>query len=525
MAAIIAACAGVIVWILHISASSLDATKQQDERRLLHVVVETQQNTLGRALEDYTNWKELYEEFEGPARPSWQANNVGPYLAATFDLDDVFVTTKTGKVVYAYASPRHYRPSTADLRTIAQLARLAFRIEPADAQRAATGFVSIHGSAALAVTATIRAVTAPVNSHFAVVAFREFDRAHIAKLSHDYGIAGLRAEQESGGITLRTPGGEPSRFHLVWRPSEEGHRLFSDILPVALAATAVALLAFAGVVFAWWRILEHMRLGEALILKAEIETGITRAEAAEETSRSKSAFIANMSHELRTPLNAIIGFSELIAAEPLGPIQPAKYREYISDIHASGTHLLRIIEDILHVSRIESGNFEPDLSPASIPNAVSDAVRMVDVIARKRGISLRVTGIHPLDVLVDSRALRQILINLLSNAVKFSEEGGVVQVDWQSTLDACEIRIKDQGCGISPETLARLGTPFVQAEHAYSRKYQGTGLGLAISFRLAEAMGGSIDVKSEMNVGTTVILSLPLAVCKQIRTSKATLAA
>jgi signal transduction histidine kinase len=514
MAVIVAACAGAIVWIVKVSATSLDMTQQQSERRLLRVVVETQQKTLANALEDYTNWKELYDDLEGPPQPRWETDNLGPYLVTTFGVDHVFVAARNGLIVYTYSKEPNYRISLADSRAVAQLARLAFRIEPAARQKAATGAITIHGEAALAATATVRATTFNVPSHYALIEMREFSPAYLHALGRDYGITGLHAAPGPAagvGIALAASAGKRSPFRLAWRPSAHGHALFLRALPGVIGAAMAALLAFAGLLFVWWRIAEHMRAGEARILSAELEANRARVELAEETSRSKSAFIANMSHELRTPLNAIIGFSELISAEVLGALRPAKYRDYVQDIHASGRHLLQIVEDVLHVSRIEAGRFEPATERLRVGEAVAESLRMIEVLGAKRGISLTISSVQEAEVLADRKALRQILINVLSNAVKFSPPQGSIEISWSAQGDGCAIQVRDRGCGMPPEVLKDLGKPFVQAEPAYSRQYQGTGLGLAISFKLAEAMGGSIAVGSKLGLGTTVTLCLLLA--------------
>jgi len=227
-------------------------------------------------------------------------------------------------------------------------------------------------------------------------------------------------------------------------------------------------------------------------------------------SRSKSAFIANMSHELRTPLNAIIGFSEVIAAQPLGPIGVPKYREYVLDIQESGRHLLGIVEAMLHISRIDAGKYEPAMEDVSVHESVDEAVTMLKVIAAQRAIALDIhLPSHPVSILADRQGLRQILINLLSNAVKFSPSRSVVTLTCLET-EVCEICISDQGCGIPADLIPSLGQPFVQAEDVYRRSYQGTGLGLSICFRLARAMGASIAIESEEGVGTSVTLRLAI---------------
>ena len=168
---------------------------------------------------------------------------------------------------------------------------------------------------------------------------------------------------------------------------------------------------------------------------------------------------------------------------------------------------MKIINDILLVSKIEAGKFKPKLENVSLSDVLNDSVQMLEVIAAKRRIKLNTLGFsyRPM-VSVDSRALRQILINVISNAVKFSPEDETVDIECTGTdaNGAVEMRVVDRGVGIPPDILRELGTPFVQAEGTYRRKFDGTGLGLAICYRLAEQMGVSIDIESTVNVGTTV---------------------
>jgi len=291
-------------------------------------------------------------------------------------------------------------------------------------------------------------------------------------------------------------------------------------LPAMIATGAIALLALGGLALLWWRVAEHAHLSEVRVNQSQLEASQARAQSAEETSRSKSAFIANMSHELRTPLNAIIGFSELLTAEHFIAISEGKRREYTKAILDSGHHLLRIVNDILQVSRIEAGKYEPEMEVVCLEQAVHDCVRMVSVLAEERGIRFDTqVGAWSHLVYADRQALHQILINILSNAIKFSNERSCIEIACVALDEAYELHIRDEGCGIPNATLNEIGRPFVQAEGAYSRKYQGTGLGLTISFLLARAMGASIEIDSAEGLGTVVKIRVQKAmtVCESER--------
>ena len=231
-------------------------------------------------------------------------------------------------------------------------------------------------------------------------------------------------------------------------------------------------------------------------------------------SRAKSEFLANMSHELRTPLNAIIGFGDLI--EHLAPEERSagKPREYASHISDAGKHLLGIVNDILNISRIESGNFDLDLRLLNLRDVVETSIHLAQtrITQKRQMLDVQIPDDLPF-VLADELRLRQILINLLSNASKFTGESGslcvAVSLDGP---DAVAISVTDTGCGMSQEQTERAVEPFTQIHSTYSRQEEGTGLGLPIAKALVLRHGGNFYITSTPNVGTTVKFTLPTAV-------------
>ncbi len=234
-------------------------------------------------------------------------------------------------------------------------------------------------------------------------------------------------------------------------------------------------------------------------------------EAAEAANRSKSDFLAHMSHELRTPLNAVIGFSEIIFREMFGPVGEPRYVDYARDIHASGTHLLNVIGDILDIAKAESGNAELDEQAVDLGEIAAASVRLIDPRAHAGQIrvEMRVTPDLP-KIDADARRLKQVLINLLANAVKFTPPGGRVTVEVGLGPDGgARLVVRDTGIGMRAEDIPRALEPFSQVDNALSRRFEGTGLGLPLSKKLVELHGGKLAIESTIDRGTTVIVTLP----------------
>ncbi len=245
---------------------------------------------------------------------------------------------------------------------------------------------------------------------------------------------------------------------------------------------------------------------------SERERSILAAkETAEQASRSKTRFLANMSHELRTPLNVIIGFSDMMALAIHGPMGAPAYEQYAADINGSAKHLLAIINDILDIAKIEAGRLDLIEEETPVTHLCDVALKLMQDRAREQAVNLHFEpGPQLPNVVVDQRAMRQVLLNLLSNAIKFTKPGGEVTLRAQLSMDnELMLQVCDTGIGMREEDLSRVLEPFVQVENELARRFEGTGLGLSLAKQLIELHGGRLGIVSKPNFGTTVTVYLP----------------
>jgi len=326
-------------------------------------------------------------------------------------------------------------------------------------------------------------------------------------------VLAIRVTFASAVIPLLYVGTIPMTLAVVAR-----FALLGDVLYLALAAMAVGVHAYLLLLANGLR-----RTSLAMLaLRAEKDDLIARLEEAraisdearrraEAASAAKSRFLATMSHELRTPLNAILGFSEVMKSEVMGPMENPVYKEYAGNIHQSGTHLLKLINEILDLSRIEAGRYDLDEQPIQLSEIVRDCHRMLKLRAESKEqqvIEFLDEDLPP--VWADERAMRQICLNLLSNAVKFAPQGGRITLATGTTEDGGQfLSVADDGPGIPQDEIPMVLQAFGQGSLAPSTTEGGTGLGLSIVQSLVDLHGGTLELKSEPGRGTEAIVKLP----------------
>ena len=232
-----------------------------------------------------------------------------------------------------------------------------------------------------------------------------------------------------------------------------------------------------------------------------------RLEAALE--EQKRSFLRMVSHELRTPLNSILGFSEILTAELYGPLGASQYKEYAEIIHARGQKLLKLVNQVLEIARLEGRTMDFDASSEALAPALDDVMVGLkpEIAARRVRVEVAPEDLPP--VTADGRGLRSVLTQLVHNAVAFSPEGGTVRIEARRCGGEVEILIHDEGDGVHPDELHRLMAPFEQGENALTRKSEGAGLGLPIADLTCRAMGGRLKLSSAPGQGMTATVALP----------------
>ena len=326
----------------------------------------------------------------------------------------------------------------------------------------------------------------------------------------DIAFVYLRGETGAAAALVRAAGGRLCRTPMVLMSATPG----GDLETEALAAGAVDFLDASEASPALLRrIVRYAGFSHGMTRRLIVDGNRHKAVAktASAASARKTRFLAEMSHELRTPLNAILGFSEAVRDEMFGPIEgvaAGKYREYLSDIHASGVHLLTLINDLLDLSKIEAGRM--DLAPERVclSDIAADIDRMTRPQAAAKGVNLSfgTSGAVQAVVFADRRQLTQALLNLVANAIRFTPAGGSVGLSARSEGENLVIAVSDTGCGIAAADLDRVLEPFGQAG---GRAGDGTGLGLPLAGAIMALHRGGLEIASEPGEGTTVSVWLP----------------
>jgi signal transduction histidine kinase/ActR/RegA family two-component response regulator len=293
--------------------------------------------------------------------------------------------------------------------------------------------------------------------------------------------------------------------------------LFGVIFRLPLVGNLlVGAIFFVGGLFVYMGLILQNRLVRGVLRQAEENLkrleAERRATAADAANKAKSGFLWSMSHELRTPLNSILGSCEALREGIYGAMTPAQ-EQAMANIECSGQHQLQLVNDILDLSKIEAGRFEPSVVSFSLVDLCDEIAHMMRPQALQDGLRLFVSLDREVDMIEsDPRRIRQMILNLLGNAVKFTPDGGRVGLELERTTDEVLVSVWDTGIGIAESNLERLFQPFTQLDSELNRQHAGTGLGLSLTAKLASALGGRVEVQSKVGKGSRFTLHLPVEV-------------
>ncbi|MDO8289385.1 MAG: HAMP domain-containing sensor histidine kinase [Parvibaculum sp.] len=296
---------------------------------------------------------------------------------------------------------------------------------------------------------------------------------------------------------------------LIWLLSETGLIVFD--FRIIVATTIVTVLTATPIIYITMGNFREVAASRRALARMTEKLALSFHNA-EQANEAKSRFLANMSHELRTPLNAVIGFSDIMAFQRFGPISNPRYVDYAKDINSSGIHLLGIINDILDLAKIESGEATiEDETYFDAMSAIEVSCTMLRPLAARQNVSLSI-DVPDFTVMLHAveRMVRQVLINILSNAIKYTDDEGTVRLSFERRLNGdFIITVKDTGIGMTQEEMKIAMSPFGQVNSQLSGKHTGTGLGLPLAKAMMEMHDGALIMRSQPGRGTTVSLSFP----------------
>lgn len=487
---------GAMYCIANLAAVRTNEEAKETSTLLAKTALRTLENDLEGRVIDYAWWDVTIAQVEDGIDPIWADDNIGSYLTEAYGYSGSLVIGKDRSVLYGYQSS-DFLP-----KGLTELTGPQTDVFLEDIQRTTMEHTVplsryfVVGDAVVLITAGAITHEYPTEAQLVpnprniLILYKVIDDALLETIADQYRLAGARLANspiDGVGVELNSADGI-SIAALTWDQATPGDDMFHETVPAFVIASVVLLVTASAIYYLWIR-------------------------AAIATSRAKSQILAKMSHEFRTPLNPIIGFSEMIAVEAVGPV-PNPYRDYANDIHQSGKHLQRLVEDLLDLSKIEAGKLELNDSILSVTDIVNAVARMTGskpataMAKHPPEIVAKVAPDLP-NLKADELRVRQVLINIVSNAAKFSG-GKPVAIRADAADGAIRIEVEDEGHGISKDDIERVLMPFEQAVPNQTKNPgEGAGLGLAISRELMGLHGGTLNLQSELGKGTLVTLTFP----------------
>lgn len=510
--------------IISLAVSEIDRTAVTGSQRLAESALRILRSEVALWVKDYAFWDATVENVVVNPDPSWAPRNVGQYVIDTFGMTATIAVDSQDRVIHFALDPRHAPPEPgfpeAVVKALAPLIADA-RNAPFDEPVGVSGFVEMNGTLLLAGTAAITA-EAPTPEDLkphprpVLIFVREINDTVFAELQERFNLANLRLVRDAAlasphACPIFGPTGEPIGW-VDWMPETPGGML---IRRTAWPLTAIGL-ALIGL---GWLVLRHViktnrslhAQAHALQLAneqlsqnaAQIRSAL---QSAEHATRAKSSFLAGVSHELRTPLTAIIGFSQILKIQHRPGKTKSREQEYAEIIHDSSQHLLNLVNDILDLSKIESGSYELQEVWIDLGREAKAVRALLIHDAERRGVTVDLDLADRLPALYgDAKGIRQIVINLLSNALKFTDRGGWVRLAMRVESDGgLTIEVSDNGIGIPKSEQAGIWEAFKRARNPGLSTAEGTGLGLHLVKVLAKLHGAEVGLESVPGEGTQV---------------------
>lgn len=478
-------------------AGAQDQNTLEVERMILETALEKLPNDAKVLAEDHAWWDESVDNIILSENLSWLDTTVGDTVRGSSTLDGVYILRPDNSVMYDVSVAENPVRVTAFLasgvaRAIASLEAIDKDIGVSksgyiytDGQLYAIAISMVQPSGHTVYDPPLGKARRPV-----VMFYQEVTHDVQMKIAQSINLNNLGFSRENTGLdsslTLPDINGIPVGYY-TWQSAQPGSLLLKKMLWPAGVFLLIVLFAT----------LHFVHRARTLI------ENLTQAD------QAKMSFLASMSHEVRTPLNAILGFAEMISLELYGKVEGEKNKEYLDIIRRSGEHLLTIINDILDISKLESGRFEifaETLNPADV---INECLRLIEMPANDKSIQI-LPSFTPAKIKSDERIIRQVLINIFSNAVKFTQKNGTISILGEQFAGGYLITVTDTGIGMTASQIKEALEPFGQIRQIDEQSLRGTGLGLPLVDRFMRLLGGQMMIRSAPGYGTTVSLVFPV---------------
>jgi len=487
-------CIIAFIAIVRIAADEQDKLILQKEKELLQHGLTFFHRNLKTLANDNAWWDDSVQNLHKKEDVGWAANTLGDSVNNIDNLDGVIVIRPDGSILYDYSIHKGINATNV----VARLNPILTAFHKSKNLVRQSGFLNAGNTIVAYGISMVRpgnssnVNTAPSEQMPLVIFLAALTNERIKHIGAKSTFAEIsiinKPCTQTGQARVIDPTGHQVAT-ICWKSAAAGTQLAMDLLVPSIGLLVLIISALIYFTIQAIRVVEEL----------------------EKANKSKSAFLASMSHEIRTPLNSILGFTELISMELYGKVSGKKNKEYLRLIQGSGHHLLSVINDILDLSKLESGKFvvyAEKIEPAGI---VAACIKLIEPTANDNHIIVT-QECETCNIYSDERILRQILLNLLSNALKFTKKGGNVHVQGKRQEQHYEISVQDTGIGMTAEQINVAMSNFGQIENEYERTHSGTGLGLPLVQRFTTLLEGRLSIQSAPSQGTTITLLFPYSI-------------